>query len=1525
MSKNGVKKAFKAAAIVVAVLLALDFLIVGLLFVPGIQTAVVRKVTSALSEKWGSEFSIAKVRITPALKVVAHDVTFKDHHGNNMIYSKKVKVRLKSLKLDPVSLGLGDVEFENPEITLRTYKGEDDINVSVWASKFPKSPDDGSTFTLTANSVAIEDGMFVLIDDNKRRVFDTKGNPDIDYSFFELENISIQADDFLLVNDDISMKINDLSFKQYGGFDLERLSGDFRICSKELDLDNLKIKTDNSDLDLDLNFSYDSWKTYADFLDSVLITSRVRPSVLYFGDVAGFAPAVKGMNEVFYVDADSLHGYVTDFTLDKFKVSWLGGNFVSGSLSARDIISIKEASFDVKLDSSSVYLADVNRFALPKGKTLKLPASVAKIGKVAIDGTFEGSLNKFIADINAGTKMGPVSAKLETVPIGGRTDFAGRITSKGFNLAGIAAPKVFGRTALDISLDGFIPSQELTAEAVKNAEAHISGDIGTLSIKGYPFRNIKVDGDYQNRLYNATLSIDDRNAVGKAVVQLDISNPEPMLQGSVSVDDFRAGEIASILPKVDSATAAGFDKVLLALQKNPSVKLSFDNFQVNLRGDNIENVNGFIGCDNVKFHYNEDSLQNERLRLTAINTERVHKFILSSNIANASFESTYPLNSVKDTLLSIAHRILPSIVKAGQKSHSASGMEDNSGGYLRLNVHTYNTRPLIRLFYPDMLLASNSVVKIDIGRDNAPDLAEVSLPFFAVRNKFRLHNFRVDGTSSDQESLHLNMTGDSAVVNIGKGKLVFDKVSMTADETENLVDFDLSWHNPFNADANISRLKGVADITTLDDIGLSFAPSEIYLKDYECHFNDSNEVRIRPHMYLFDNLEFFTRDSYIAVNGVYDTKEDSKLTAAAKNVDMSLVNPLLDNMSFDGRLFANLSLHNWEGRRLVLGKTIVDEFSMNGSRLGDMFLVAGLSQESEMRFAGGLFNATFPIGFETLSSYNMQTFQDEKNKTADISGTYADGKLAAHAIFDTLNADFLSPFLSSFSDNFTGTASGDLYFHASPDSTYLDGTVHVVDASMGIAPLGTEYSVRDQDIRFNRQGIFFDGMVIADPDGNMAVMRGNVLHNMFKDILVDLNIKTDRILALNTVRTANSFFYGKGYVKGEVSIKGDGNTLSFSGPDITTLQGSSIALQVLSASSASETEMIHFKVKAGEKDNNVETKSSTALNFDFTFNVTNDADVQLYIESIGGTMNARADGRFQLLYNDDLNLYGNLLLHSGDFKISLYGVVNSKFTLVPGGAIVFDGPVENMTVDLQAYKTSRTSLSNIIPAQYLPSGNVDVNSSIHLSGPLMRRLEPTFGFELPNSSSEVRNLFYTAIDTQNTENMTKQFAYFLITNSFMPENMFSSNSSGPSGLGIFSNIVNNMLGNVIDSKVGTFGITYNQATETSSAEYGLKANANILKDRVTMSTSIGYYDDRTSTNAYNNMYGNFAVEYNLNKSGTWKLKAYTYIGDRDNEYFYESTYNNYTAGVAMSYKKDFDIRKRRKKSSKEKTSKHEQQ
>lgn len=1520
MGGSGLKKGLKITAWVVGVFLALDLLLVGLLFVPAVQTFVVHKVTESLSKAWGTGISIGKVHLTPTLKLVAHEVAIKDHHNENMIYSDMVKGRLRALKTKPFQLGLGDVQFEGADVVLRIYKDEDSVNIAKWSRKF-HSETERPPFFLSSNSVRIDHGRFAFINDNIRTVYDTSGHPGIDYGFFELADINLKARDFKLLGADVSMKFDQLAFRQYGGFRLDQCSGDFRICDTTLTFDNLRLRTPQSDLDLDLCFQYRQWTSYGDFLDSVNILAAIRPSTLAMNDIAGFAPAIRGMDEMFRLQADTVCGTVNDFRLRHVKARWLDRNFVQGDMHIRDITHFQDVGFEISLDSTVVNLADLGKFNLPKGKTIRTNRTLNKIGTATVSGTLQGGLSQLDANLLAQTGLGTIKADIATDTQNGRLVFEGNASSRDLRLGKLTGNhRTFGTSSLDLQFDGELGSDGFDAKSLKAASAHVAGNIRRFPVLGYPLQDIRIDGDYADGLLNAALNANDPNLACDVIAQLDLSQAVPYLQGSVNLEGLAAGAIAQKLPRVDSATATGGYQLVAMLQRNPAMHLSFDQFQISMRGHNLDDCNGFLGCDNLKLTFSEDSMVNERLRITALNSDRLHKFILSSSLASASFESSYPIVTVKDSLQAIAHNFFPSLIAKveGQREESNGMFSGGNSGFIKFNARTYNIRPVTRLFYPDLFVASGTLVNLDIRADHVDDHVEVDLPFFAIRNKVRLHRFHLDGNTTDAKTLSLNVTGDSVVVYAGQGTLQFQQAGVKASASNDQVRYDLSWYNPFNSEGNISQLSGSANIAEMDNIVVRLDTSKIYIKDYECHFNDRNTIRIRPHHYEIDNLVFSTLNSSVSVNGDYDTQDSSHLSLAVKNIDISLVNSITDRVSLGGMLSADLNLLNRNGKRLIYGKAITEELNMNDTRLGDLFLMAGLNNDNDIRFTGGLFNSEAKhLDYDYLSRFSIRDFKEEKSVIADISGSYSSKNLEVKAVFDTLEAGFLEPFLSGFSDMFSGTASGEISLHAVPDTTYLDGKVHILDVQMGIAALGTQYRVTDQDIFFDKKGIHFHDMRLSDKDNNTATLTGDINHKMFKDMQLDLHVNTDRILALNTQKSNSSVFYGSGYVKGDVSITGTSGHLKFSGPDIQTLKGSVIVLQVKSTNSASETEQIRFvpRTTTAEMDE-TEVKSSTDLDFDFIFDVTNDADVVILLDAIGGTLNARADGRFQLLYDRDngLNLYGNLLLHSGDFKLSLFDVVNSKFTLVSGGHINFDGPLDNMTVNLSAYKSSKTSLANIIPAENLPSGSADVNSYIHLNGPLMRRIEPTFSFELPNSSAEVRNLFYTAIDTQNTENITKQFAYFLVTNSFMPESMFAGIGSGLNTISLFSNMVNNVLSKVIDSRKASFGITYNQATESSSAEYGLRANANLFNERVTMSTRFGYYDDRSVQNAYNNIYGDFTVEYNINPSGTWKVKAYTYIGERDNHHHYmDENYNNYVAGVALTYKQDFDGRTRNKK------------
>ena len=1521
MGSKSSKKIGKIILWILGVFIALDLLLVGLLFVPAIQTYIVNKVTQSISEKWGTELSIKDVRLTPSLRLVAHEVRICDTHNNDMIYVGKVNARIRGISIKPFKLKLGNVTIEDADVVIRKYLGDDTVNISLWAKIFPRSKVK-PTFLLTAKHLKLVNSRFVYINDYRRKVLNADDQPPMDYAFLELKNINWEVDKFIVLNDSVGAKFNHLSFNQYSGFSMTDGSGEFHICPHGMKFEGFKVQTTRSNLDLDLSFDYDNWLDYAEFLDSVRIQSQVRPSKLDMCDVADFVGQLRGMSEVFTLSADRFDGTVNDFQIINLNVNCGPVNRLYGDIALKNITTPTHAHYNVNIDSCSVYVPGLALITLPGGKKLTINKTLAELGEAHGRLAFNGTLTDFNTDLFATTDVGNLNATISSLVYDSKLMLQGNVRTTGINIAKlIRNDKVLGSTAFNLAFEGGLGDKTWSKEGVQKLQGTISGEISHVDLYDYPLKSTSVSGVYKNRLYDLTLHSDDPNLKCDIIGQLDMTAEEPLLQGNINMDKIDLGDIANTMPRRDSATAKGLDKIIYTIQQNPTMEAGFDNLTFTLRGTNIDDVSGYVGCDNIRVFNDGDSLRDCRFRITSINTDIAHKFIVSSNIANASLETNYPLACSVDSIMAFAHNYFPSLIPAPKVHPHKENLHhvESNDYYIKVNASTYRTHNVLKLIFPDLFIAPNSTVDMALYSDNRNDIVEVNIPFFFIRNKIRIYNLNLDGNTLNQERIKLEGSIDSLIIGKRDSKLTFDHIAIEGSSNIDSVLYDISWHNDFNKrTGHRSKVAGSVIITQPEDIIFHLRNTSLCLNNLDWTFNNENAIHLKKEMISVDNLIIDNDSSVLRINGDYSfNKTNSEMSIKAEALDLALANPLLSNMSFGGSLNADIHLRNGQ-RRLLLGKVLADDFMFNGTEIGDLFLMAGWNGEGNIGFSGGFFHNNEILTAHTFSSYNVRQFEKEKNIFAHIKGLYETNKkrFQAHATFDTLNAGFLDPFLSGFSDHIKGTASGNLSFYTNPDSTYFDGTVTVIEANMGIAALGTNYDVRNQDIRFTNEGIFFDNMRLSDPDGNHGILLGNIKHKMFKNMLFDLKIITPGIMVLNTPKTVNSSFYGKGYASGIVTIKGTDEKLAFRGANLETLEGTKIYLQISSANSASESDIIRFKTTVtSDLTDSDDPKFSTELDFDFTFNVTDAADVVLLLESIGGTLNARANGNFRLTYNDqdNLNLYGNLELHSGYFRFSLYNIVNSRLTLVPGGSIIFDGPLDNMVVNASAYKSSKTSLANIVPQEYLVStASSNVDAYLHLNGEIMKNIDPTFSFELPNSSPEVRNIFYNAIDTTNKENMTKQFAYFIVTNNFMPNELFANNGTG-GNYSMLSNLINNTLSKLMEGQKGSFGVIYNQASESTVAEYGLRANANLWQDRINLSTSIGYYDDK-NTAATNNLYGDFTLEYNINKAGTWKLKAYTFVGEHDESYYNHDINSqiNYTAGVALAYKQSFDSRSRRK-------------
>lgn len=1503
---------------IIGIFIALDLLVVGLFFVPPIQNFVVQKVTGFISNQWGAEIGVKRIYVTPDLRIAADDFIIRDMHQQPMIKVKKLKARFKSLDLQPLTLHFFNATATEADVTLVTYKGDSIVNISDWVAHISKPKENPSDFILRINHLKLINSHFSIANQNIQQQTPYIEGQEFDPGFFELRHIDFNAKKFQVFNDDISADIKQIGFDQYFGFRLIKGSGDFDINGQSLRFDHCKLLTPNSNLDLDLKFEYSDWARLGDFLDSVQITANVRPSEFCLTDAACYAGTIRGMDDTLYFDG-RVNGCVNDMKLKDFTCHLGKKTHFSGDFALKNVTDFNNSIWDLDFCESNLNMAELSSFKLPQGKPLNPPDIVKRLGNVQLYGTLNGYFPMINSELLVITDLGQLTADLNTTDKGQYIDLNGKVASSNLQLGRLLHDsKTFGQVHFNIDVDGNFDDPQDNPQFLETLTANIHSKFSRFDLFGYPASNIYLDGDFSDKKCTVHLNSDDQNIDLDFNGLADLTLLKPNIQAYLSCPYINFSNIASYMPAVDSVSAKGFERLVYVAQNDPDIAMALDSLSLNICGNDLYDVNGFVGIDGLQIKNGDLPIVSDRIRCTAINTQSgLHKIILSSNFVNATLNTNYEYDDIKDSLVNYAYRFIPNLLPERQASSNKYIKKNTDvNKYFNLYVETYDVQPLLDIFLPELYITENCVADIHIDQTSQDDHILIEIPEASYKNTYSVANLKANVRTNVNKNLFIDINGDSiSLHNDGATSLSIHDIALRTEVDKSFIDFQLSWKDLADSSRDHSHITGTFNARDKHNLIAKITDSKILLNDYIFHFNNLNNIQIQDSRILVDNLVFGNEHSSLKIDGVYSKQEDDKLNIDINDIDIGLVNNFLTGISFDGNLSANATITTHKGNFFVLGKMMATDFCFNESKFGNVFLSAGLGESGSMGFSGGIFNRKDTITSNIIKEYTIKDYQSERNKLANINGFYKskDRQFVAKANIGKLDIGFLNTFLSSFSDRIKGTASGELSFISTPDSSYIQGVAHVENMTMGISPLGTLYYIDNQDIQFNNKGIVFDNIKLHDKDRNLATLNGHIYHHLFQNMKIDLNVNTPRLLALDMPHTASSSFYGTGYVAGDVNIFGDDKGLTFSSNNITTLKGSSVFFPITSSQSVTENGSIRFKTVI--QDSVVLApveETGTKLKFDFNFNVTPETDVQVDVFAIGGTMRAKTNGRLHLLYEDnsDINIFGDLEIISGTFLLSLEDIVNTKLQMVPGGQVSFNGPVGDFVVNLSAYYNNKASLSNIITNENANVSRVPVNAYIHLNGQLMKYPSMNFSFELPNASQEVRNQFFMAIDTTNPQNKTKQFFIFLLTNQFMPDNASNadiSNSVESGGTGILTNMINNFISRQM--KRGGLGIVYKNDKQKSSTEYGINANMQFLDDRLILETTIGYYYNTgtgasTSQQGFNNFYGDFSLEYLITRRGNWRVKVYNFTDDHNNQ----SSKRIPGVGLALLYKQDFNTK-----------------
>ena len=576
---------------------------------------------------------------------------------------------------------------------------------------------------------------------------------------------------------------------------------------------------------------------------------------------------------------------------------------------------------------------------------------------------------------------------------------------------------------------------------------------------------------------------------------------------------------------------------------------------------------------------------------------------------------------------------------------------------------------------------------------------------------------------------------------------------------------------------------------------------------------------------------------------------------------------------------------------MILADVRIDQLGVNGDPIGDAVIESVWDNEDKaVEVDANIYNQDKRM-LNVYGSYYTAKEDDNLDFTVNL---------------DSLRLAIASPFLTGVVSRMQGFGTGRVDITGSLKEPDINGRIKVIDGGCKVDYLNTFYTF-NPTILIDNKTISFENLVLTDTLNNTALVEGQINHNRFKDINLDLKLHPRSFLAMATTSKDNDSFYGTAVANGVVTIKGPFDNIYL---DIKagTRSGTNITIPLNKTSTVKENDFIVFinpnaEVEEDEAaEQEVKKKSNFALDLDV--NATKDAVLKIILPADLGLIEASGNGNVKLgmATTEAMTMYGNYTIESGRFNLNFKNVVTKMFTLKRGGTISWSGSPTDGRINATGVYSVKSSLADLgvqIDSTSSTSSNVNVECLIHLKDAL---LNPTisFGMRLPNASEDIIQTVYSLVDTTNQSVMTTQALSLLLLGRFA---YAGGSASASQNLDIGQLFSTKMQFDI--TKNLNLGFSYHYGNIDSFDEYQVALRTQLFEDRLTIETNVGLMSSNNASNV-SNIVGEFDLYYKLSKDG--RLQGHFY-----NHSNYNTNYNSfaidrrapYTQGLGLSYSRSF--------------------
>ncbi len=1319
--------------------------------------------------------------------------------------------------------------------TLQKYAGGEKDSVT--------SPFNDSGYRLTVNDFTIR---------NTNIQYDVKGAPEapkgMDFSHMGIQNLLLEIADIEVGVNDFSLNVNNFSFKEKSGFDLQQLALAFKANMPGMVVDLQNFQTAHSSLNDGIRVDIASINDAANLLQSLQVNGSFSNDSLAMQDLAYFTtsldsfPALAG--KYLYLNG-SLQLDGTDAKLTNLTAALNEQNRLTLNGTASNIYNLAEMRIDLgisPLRTSSGFIAGF----VPKGT---LPPEFMKLGTMELRANVSGMLRNMQGNMNLQSGAGRTGLNFKA---GTDTSFNNNWADATLTVNGLDLEKFLGkasnmgRVSLTAQVNGRRSGEDIDVSSAKV-------NLKSLQYNKYTYQNIRLNGSYINEVAKATLASDDRNLQASIVAIADMAKKSPHFNVKADILD------------VD-LHALNFTTDTLSIRSG---------IIADITGTDPNQMVGDAIISNLLVQKPTQAITMDSLILAVNNTPEFKDISVRSDIASAKINGAFSFEE-----LPLAINLF---IKKYLTTYEVGPEQLKNDQSVNFEMAIGANPALIEGMVEGLNIAQPIDIKGSFTSANSQLILNGSMPKVDF-NEQSITNFLLDINTNDDklrfdaraESIKVS---DSLVIPVPRINTVIDEdnlqfnVQLAAEDAESRLNLN-------------GRFRIKKDTFIVD-----FEPSEIFLKNNRWDLSETGHVAYAPNYVVVNNFMLRQQNQVIAADSrdIGDGKQAIHLSLANINIAEMLELVGQQALGLSGTIFGEAEVKDVFGAPVLETLVQIDTLKVNESAIGHVSLEADRNAE------GGI---------------GMQAAIQGKANDVNAAGSYFPARDTNNVSLDVninkITLEQFSTFVKDYVTEMRGNLTADIKVRGSVSDPAVAGELFFDSTMVRPTMLGVPFAIVDQRIVFQEKGIALNNFTFMDEDKRLAVLDGRVDYRDLENIRLDLTFKTDRFQFVNT-RTGDTF-YGKAFAATNLRMQGPLSNIVMTG-NIRTLEDTELFL-VAYDKGAAEVERASYitfvnddyssqndadQDDSGQTEEDQEKAKAEATPSTFSMDlqavVTSEAEVNILLSDASkDNIRALGDGTFnvRMTPQGDLLVFGEYVMSEGSYLLDLLGTVKKKFDIEKGSTITLNGPPDQADLKITAIYEVETSLTEL---------GVDEESIVQVLTKIeggLKGLDVNFDIRVPENntgSSAGTDAITQQLEQirQDESELNKQAFALIALNKFLLNNNPLAGGSGGGGTtqavneqvdkGL-SGLLSQQLNNLAQDYLGV-EVSVNVESREGSGSYtdknvGLNVSKSLFNDRLSVSVggNVGVGGSAASSNSARNVIGDFLAEYRLLPSGNLNLRFF---------------------------------------------------